>query len=53
MLRENLIKIGAKVVRYSRQVIFQMQEVAVQREMFRAILKGIARMHRLAVASSG
>src|ERR1700689_399339 len=51
-LREKLIKIGAKVVRHSRQVIFQMAEVAVPRELFRAILEGIGWL-RLAVASSG
>jgi hypothetical protein len=51
-LREKLIKIGAKVVRHSRQVVFQMAEVAVQRELFRAILEGIGRL-RLAVAASG
>ena len=51
-LREKLIKIGAKVVRHSRQIIFQMAEVAVPRELFRAILEGIRRL-RLAVATSG
>jgi hypothetical protein len=51
-LREKLIKIGAKVVRHSRQIVFQMAEVAVPRELFRAILEGIGRL-RLAVASSG
>ena len=51
-LREKLIKIGAKVVRHSRQIIFQMAEVAVPKELFRAILEGIGRL-RLAVASSG
>jgi hypothetical protein len=39
-LREKLIKIGAKVVRHSRQIVFQMAEVAVPRELFRAILEG-------------
>ena len=33
-LREKLIKIGAKVVRHSKYVIFQMAEVAVPRELF-------------------
>ena len=47
-----LIKIGAKVVRHSRQIIFQMAEVAVPRELFRAILEGIERL-RLATATSG
>jgi hypothetical protein len=51
-LREKLIKIGAKVVRHSRQIIFQMAEMAVPRELFRAILEGIRRL-RLAVATSG
>jgi hypothetical protein len=40
-LREKLIKVGAKVVRHSRQVIFQMAEVAVSRELFRTILERI------------
>ena len=43
-LREKLIKIGAKVVRHARQVIFQMAEVAVPRELFRAILERIGRL---------
>jgi hypothetical protein len=43
-LREKLIKIGAKVVRHARQVIFQMAEVAVSRQLFRAILEGIGRL---------
>jgi hypothetical protein len=43
-LREKLIKIGAKVVRHARQVVFQMAEVAVPRELFRAILEGIQRL---------
>ena len=43
-LREKLVKIGAKVVRHSRQVIFQMAEVAVPRELFAAILERIGRL---------
>src|ERR1017187_1091388 len=39
--REKLIKIGAKVVRHARQVIFQMAEVAIPRELFRTILERI------------
>lgn len=42
-LREKLIKIGAKVVRHAKYVIFQMAEVAVPREMFAAILDRIQR----------
>ena len=41
MLREKLIKIGAKVVRHSKYVIFQMAEVAVPHELFAAILERI------------
>jgi predicted translin family RNA/ssDNA-binding protein len=50
-LREKLIKIGAKVVRHSRQVIFQMAEVAVPRELFRDILMAIESLRMPAVAS--
>ena len=51
-LREKLIKIGAKVVRHSRKIVFQMAEVAVPRELFRAILEGIGRL-RLPAAATG
>jgi hypothetical protein len=37
-LREKLIKIGAKVVCHARYTIFQMAEVAIPRDLFRAIL---------------
>ena len=40
-LREKLIKIGAKVVRHSRYVVFQMAEVLVPRTLFREILARI------------
>jgi len=43
-LREKLIKIGAKVVRHSRYVIFQMAEVVVPRALFRQILERISRL---------
>lgn len=43
-LREKLIKIGAKVVRHSRQVVFQMAELAMPRELFRTILTSIDRL---------
>jgi len=43
-LREKLIKIGAKVVRHSKYVTFQLAEVAVPRELFAAILQRIARL---------
>jgi len=38
ILREKLVKIGAKVVRHGRYVTFQLAEVAVPREVFRKIL---------------
>ncbi|HUW73013.1 MAG TPA: IS1380 family transposase, partial [Methyloceanibacter sp.] len=38
-LREKPVKIGAKVVRHGRYVIFQMAEVAVPRELFQEILR--------------
>jgi hypothetical protein len=43
-LRENLIKIRAAVVLHARQVVFQMAEPAVPREVSRAILEGIGRL---------
>ena len=43
-LRENLIKIGAKVVSHGRYITFQMAEVAVSRQMFADILSLIARL---------
>ncbi len=38
-LRDNLIKIGAKVVRHGRYVTFQLAEVAIQRRLFAEILR--------------
>ena len=43
-LREKLVKIGAKVVRHGRYVIFQMAEVVVPRELFQEILRLIAEL---------
>jgi len=43
-LREKLIKIGAKVVCHAQKVVFQMAEVAIPRELFRAILEAIERL---------
>jgi hypothetical protein len=39
-----LVKIGAKVVRHGRYVIFQMAEVAVPRGLFHEILRLIAEL---------
>ncbi len=43
-LREKLIKIGAKVVRHSRYVVFQMAEVVVPKALFGEILDRIGRL---------
>ncbi len=43
-LREKLIKIGAKIVRHGRYVIFQMAVVAIPRELFADILRRIDRL---------
>jgi len=48
-LRDKLIKIGAKVVRHSRYVIFQMAEVAVPQTLFREILARIRRLRFLTI----
>ena len=45
-LREKLVKIGAKVVRHGRYVIFQMAEVAVPRNLFQEILRLIDGLRR-------
>ncbi len=34
MLREKLVKIGAKVVRHGRYVTFQLAEIAIPRRLF-------------------
>jgi hypothetical protein len=49
-LREKLVKIGAKVVSHAKDVVFQLAEVAVPRQVFVAIVKRIGRL-RLACAS--
>ena len=52
-LREKLIKIGAKVVIHARRVVFQMAEVAIPRQLFRAILEAIDRFRVPIPARSG
>ena len=49
MLREKLIKIGAKVVTHARYVIFEMAGVAVPKRLFRAILERMRRLRLLPV----
>jgi len=43
-LRGKLIKIGAKVVRHARSMIFPTAAVAVPRQLFGAILEGMQRL---------
>jgi hypothetical protein len=43
-LREKLLKIGARIVRHGRYVVFQLAEVAVPRALFAAILRCIDRL---------
>jgi hypothetical protein len=40
-LREKLVKIGARIVRHGRYVMFQLAEVAVPRSLFASILRRI------------
>ena len=40
-LREKLVKIGAKIVRHGRYIVFQMAEVAIPRDLFADILRRI------------
>jgi hypothetical protein len=49
-LRDKVVKIGAKVVRHSKYVIFQLAEVAVPRQRFAVIVDRIGQL-RLACAS--
>ncbi len=43
-LREKLIKIGARIVRHGRYVVFQLAEVAVPRALFTEIVHRIDRL---------
>jgi hypothetical protein len=43
-LREKLVKIGARIVRHGRYVVFQLAEVAVPRALFAEILRRIGRL---------
>jgi hypothetical protein len=40
-LREKLVKIGARIVRHGRYVVFQLAEVSVPRSLFASILRRI------------
>jgi hypothetical protein len=41
---EKLVKIGARIVRHGRYVVFQLAEVAVPRALFAEILRRIGRL---------
>jgi hypothetical protein len=43
-LRERLVKIGAKVVKHARYIVFQLAEVAIPRRLFATILRRISRL---------
>jgi len=43
-LQMKLIKMGGRIVRHARQIIFQLAEVAVPRDLFAAILERISRL---------
>jgi hypothetical protein len=49
-LREKLVKIGARIVRHGRYVVFQLAEVAVTRSLFAVILRRIERLRGPPVA---
>ena len=51
VLQVKLIKIGAKVVRHSRYVIFQMAEVLVSKGLFQEILERIHRLKPVLIGS--
>jgi hypothetical protein len=51
-LRERLVKIGARIVRHGRYVVFQLAEVAVPRALFAAILRRIDRLRGPPVAAA-
>ena len=48
-LQVKLIKIGAKVVKHSRYVIFQMAEVTVSRSLFYDILERIGQLKAIPI----
>ena len=49
-LREKPVKIGARIVRHGRYLLFQLAEVAVPRALFAAILRRIDRLRGPPVA---
>jgi hypothetical protein len=51
-LREKLVKIGTRIVRHGRYLVFQLTEVAVPRALFAAILRRIRRLRGPPVAAA-
>src|SRR5215218_5828749 len=51
-LREKLVKIGARIVRHGRYLVFQLAEVAVPRALFAAILRRIERLRGPSMATA-
>ena len=51
-LREKLVKIGARIVRHGRHLVFQLAEVAVPRALSAAILRRIDRLRGPPVAAA-
>jgi hypothetical protein len=43
-LQVKLIKMGGRIVRHARQIVFELAEVAVSRELFAAILERVSRL---------
>jgi hypothetical protein len=50
-LREKLVKIGARVVRHGRYLVFQLAEVAVPRALFATVLCRINQLRGPPVAA--
>ena len=44
-VQTKLIKMGGRLVRHARRLVFQLAEVAVSREVFRQVLERIAGLH--------
>jgi hypothetical protein len=45
-LRDKLVKIGARIVRHGRYMLFQLAELAVPRALFAEMLRRIERLRR-------
>jgi hypothetical protein len=53
ILKEKLIRIGAKILSHARYVVFQMAEVAIPRDLFAEILRMMAELRPPPLASTG